>query len=144
MANERIGFSVSLQPADYAPVFLRVAVGATFIYHGFGKVFEGGASGLAAGLGWGALSVPMAWAAALSEFFGGICLVLGLYTRIAAFLIGCVMTVAILKVHLGNGFSQANYGYEWQLLLLCSCISLILTGGRAASLDRVLGERRKG
>lgn len=137
------------QLIDVAPLLLRLSVGATFIAHGYGKVFDGGAARLAGHLGWGGLSLPMAWMAALAEFGGGVLLVAGLFTRVAALGHACVMVVAILKVHVSQGFmmhvpagSAHAGGYEWQLLLLCASVSLMLTGAGSIALDRVQIRRR--
>jgi putative oxidoreductase len=69
----------------------------------------------------------------LVEFVGGLLLITGLATRLAAGLNAIDMTVAILVVHLKNGFS-APMGYEHPLTLLGACICLVLAGGGALSL----------
>ena len=77
---------------------------------------------------------PIAWglAASYAEFFGGICLIFGLGTRIAALLISCVMIVA-LTYHLKNGDSVSVY--EYPLFLLIVAVSIIISGGGNYSLD---------
>ena len=54
------------------------------------------------------MGIPLApvfgTAAVLAEFLGGLALIFGLFTRYAAFFFGCVMAVAVFKVHLHNGF----------------------------------------
>src|SRR5690242_12176717 len=90
----------------WATIPLRLALGAVFIAHGSQKVLGSfGGPGFTtfisgktpfsfmrpAGL-WLAL-------AAFSEFLGGILLVLGLFTRLAAFVLTCTMVTAILGVH---------------------------------------------
>jgi putative oxidoreductase len=45
----------------------------------------------------------LAWAAIAAELLGGVLLALGFLTRVWAFLILCVMGVAIAKVHLHEG-----------------------------------------
>lgn len=71
--------------------------------------------------------------AALAEFFGGLGLILGFLTRIFAFGIFCVMTVAILEVHLKDGFfmnwfltQDKGHGIEYSLTLLLAAASLML------------------
>lgn len=66
----------------------------------------------------------------LVEFVGGILLITGLAPRIAAALNGIDMTVAILAVHLKNGFS-APMGFEHPFTLLGACLCLLLAGGGA-------------
>lgn len=85
-----------------ALLILRIAIGVIFIVHGYGKLF-GGAPGMPAFTGMVAgLGFPMpaffAYAAALSEFLGGIALLLGIGTRIASVLIMIVMVVAFMGV----------------------------------------------
>lgn len=90
------------QCVDIALLILRVAVGVIFIFHGYGKLF-GGAPGMVAFTGMVAkLGFPapalFAYAAAFAEFFGGIAVLLGVFTDVAAILIAIVMLVALVGV----------------------------------------------
>lgn len=120
----------------WGPLFLRLSVGAIFIVHGSQKLFGAfggsGLNGFAGMLGQMGLKPAIAWAVLVGvvEFLGGIVLVLGIKTRFAALLIGIVMVVAIFGVHLKSGF----FGFEFPLVLLGACISLLLTGGGRASI----------
>jgi putative oxidoreductase len=67
------------------------------------------------------------------EFIGGICLILGVLTRAVAGLIACVIAVALVKVHLANGFF-APAGFEYTLLILSACATLFISGGGKFSL----------
>src|SRR5438105_3809024 len=100
-----------LQPL--ALLVLRFVLGAIMIAHGYGKVFGGmqNFSHLVSGLG-----IPgwMAYLSAAAEFGGGILLVLGLITRIAAAAVLVDMLVAISKVHFKNGL-MGQGGYEFPL-----------------------------
>jgi putative oxidoreductase len=82
-------------------LWLRVLCGTGIAYHGYQKVFGGRISMLTQGVA--KLGFPMpeafAWAAALSEFAGGILLVAGLFTRPAAFFVFVTMTVAAFGAH---------------------------------------------
>jgi len=79
-----------------------------------------------------------------AEFFGGIGLILGFLTRIAAFGIGVNMLVAILAVHHIFGFfmnwvdTQKGEGFEYHLLVLTMVAFLMILGAGAFSVDRVL------
>jgi len=77
----------------------------------------------------------MLWAllAGMGEFGGGLLLLLGLFTRLGAFMIAAVMLVAILKVHWGAFFMPA--GSEFAFSLLCSAVALLIAGGGKFSLD---------
>lgn len=87
---------------SYALLALRIAAGAIFIFHGYGKLF-GGAPGMevftamVARIGF-PLPAVFAYAAAFSEFFGGLALVLGIFTRVASVFTGIVMLVALVGV----------------------------------------------
>ena len=80
-------------------------------------------------------------AAAFSEFVGGILVLLGLLTRVGAFLIACVMLTAIIGVHWPNFFAN-NRGFEYPLALLAMALALLIAGGGQASVDRLIGGRR--
>ena len=120
------------QPA--VPLLLRLVLGAIFIAHGFGKI-SGGVDRFATTVNHIGFPMPgvFAWAAALAEFLGGICVLVGLFTRWAALAIAIVMTVAITRVHLHQGLVG---GYEFPLTLLTVAVALMLTGGGPVSFDR--------
>jgi len=130
--------------ANVALTVLRVVVGATFIAHGAQKLFVygfAGVSGAFAQMGIPAAGV-MGPFIALLEFFGGIALVFGLLTRLAAFGLAFDMLGAILLVHLKNGFFMPQ-GYEFVLALFAMSAALAFTGAGEFSLDALIG-RRKG
>ncbi len=133
-----------------APLLLRMAVGSTFIAHGYGKIFERGI--LATADGFAQMGVPMGQALGpvvpVAEFFGGIAVVLGLGTRAWAFLQAWIMAFAIAFVHGSQGFKMhgeimsrggkempVSAGWEWQALLLAACLALVLMGPGRASID---------
>jgi len=118
---------------------VRIAVGIIFFAHGAQKVFSYGFDGVASGFTQMGIPLPYPSAVlvALTELLGGIALVLGLGTRIAAILLAIVMLVAMTTVHLRNGFFLPQ-GYEFTLLLLLSNVGLVLTGSGALALDNLL------
>lgn len=133
--------------AEWSDVPLRAALAATFIVHGWGKLFGGmeGFTGFVASLG-----VPnpalMAWAAVLAELGGGVLLALGLATRLAALGHMCVMAVAITRVHWSQGFKAHGVGgdaagFEWQAALFCMALCLLMRGAGPLSLDRLISRR---
>jgi putative oxidoreductase len=81
-------------------------------------------------------------AAAFSEFLGGVLVILGLLTRVSAFMIACVMLTAIVGVHWPNFFASKR-GYEYPLILLTMALSLLISGGGQASLDLALSRRKR-
>src|SRR6266849_7268450 len=139
--------------STWGTVPLRLSLGIIFIAHGSQKVLgKFGGPGWAT---WTSLSqyVPFSFmrptwlwlgAAALSEFLGGILVLLGLFTRVGAFLIACVMLTAMIGVHWRNGFflAQNSTGIEYTLALLGSALALMIAGGGQASVDRLISRRR--
>ncbi len=121
---------------DLGLLWLRVLMGVGIAYHGYGKVFGGHVSGLAQGVA--AMGFPMpelfAWAAALSEFLGGICVALGLGTRVAAFFVFSTMSVAAFIHHRADPLSVK----ELALAYWTMSGALILLGGGRFSLGRLL------
>jgi len=121
------------------PLILRVVLGAIFIAHGFQKISHGmpDFAHTVAQLGFPLPSL-FAWAAALSEFLGGICVLVGLFTRYAALAIAIVMAVAVAKVHLHEGLVD---GYEFPLTLLTVAVAIVLLGAGPASVDHTVLHR---
>jgi len=130
---------------DTALTVLRVVLGITFIMHGGQKIFVYGFDGVAGSFA--QMGIPAAGLmgpfVALVEFFGGIAIVLGLLTRLAALGLAATMIVAILTVHLKAGFFNPG-GIEFPLSLLGTAITLAITGAGAFSLDALLAKRFAG
>jgi putative oxidoreductase len=135
------GLYESLAPYSYS--FMRVCVGAMLVPHGYAKLFNGGVAGLANGYfaKWG-LAAPLAWAywIALLEFVGGILLAVGFLTRPVALLVVVEMAVAVITVHLPNGFFWTAKGYEYPLLWGLLALAIAWRGGDRLSVDRALGK----
>jgi len=124
---------------DYAPLVLRVVTGLIFAVHGWQKL-QGGLPGVAGFVGSLGFPMPEVFAVLLiaAELVGGILLILGLLTRWAAKSLIIVSLVALVLVHLPNGFSLSTGGYEYILLLLAASVSLALSGPGKWSLDHVV------
>jgi len=131
---------------------LRLVLGVVFFAHGAQKMLGwyggyGFTATMAAFTGGMHIPAPLAFLAIAAEFFGGLGLIFGLLTRIAAFGIFCNMLVAVLKVHLPFGFfmnwmgTNKGEGFEYHLLVLAMTAFLMIRGGGAASLDRLLQSR---
>ncbi len=139
---------------DIATAVLRLVVGVIFFAHGAQKMLGWfGGYGFSGTMGFftGALHIPaiFAFLAIAAEFFGGLGLILGFLTRIAAFGILSNMVVAIAMVHSQFGFfmnwtgAQKGEGYEYHLLVLATTVLLIIRGAGAASFDRLLSSPAK-
>ena len=122
-----------LQPL--ALLVMRLTLGAVMVGHGYHKVF-GGLQHHAQFVA--SLGLP-AWTSYLSsfaEFFGGLLILLGLFTRVAAFAICVDLSVAIAKVHIHNGL-MGNGGYEFPLALATLAFALIFFGAGPIAFDHI-------
>ncbi len=118
---------------------LRLALGAVMIAHGWQKIagHMHGIMGMLSHLG-----IPpwMAYLVVAAEFGGGILVVLGLLTRLAAFAFLIDMLVAISKVHLKNGLTGQG-GFEFPMMLAAVAFALIFFGAGPISLDWLRGSK---
>ncbi|MDN7240708.1 DoxX family protein [Planococcus sp. N028] len=129
---------------DTGLLIIRLVIGLLFAAHGAQKLFGWfGGYGLAGTGGWmDSLGLKpgktMALIAGLSELIGGLLLVLGFLTPLAALLIAGTMVMAIVKVHLPNGLWSTANGYEYNLVILAVVIGLALTGPGQYAVDALL------
>ena len=132
----------------------RLVLGVVFFAHGAQKMLGWfGGYGFTGTMGFftGMLHIPAAFAflAIAAEFFGGLGLLFGLLTRVAAFGICCNMLVAVAMVHHQFGFfmnwagTQKGEGVEFHLLGLAITVFLMIRGAGAASVDRLLSSPAK-
>ena len=121
---------------------LRVSLGAIFIMHGGQKLFVYGFAGVSGAFAQMGIPLPglLGPFTAFVEFVGGIALVLGLLTRLAAVGIGGTMLAAILTVHIKGGFFSPT-GVEFPLSLLGAAIMLVISGAGEFSLDAIVAQR---
>ena len=130
---------------DLALLVIRVFVGITFVLHGGQKLFGwyggGGLKGTKSMMQDLGVAHPglLGWMATLSEAGGGLFILIGLLTPLAAAVIISTMLVAIYTVHWKNGFFNGNRGYEFNLSLIALAVTLILTGAGLVSVDHLLG-----
>jgi putative oxidoreductase len=143
MAMKTISTAV-LRRYDSALLLLRLVVGSVFIAHGAQKLFVQTIPGVMSGFTQGGVPYPEIVAPLVTwvEFFGGIALVLGLLTRIAAFALLVDMIAALVLVHLPNGFFLPS-GIEFVLTLAAVCFAYVIAGAGVYSLDAQLFRRRR-
>ncbi len=136
--------SITASQAGLGITILRIVAGITFAAHGSQKLFGWfGGYGLAGVAQWMesiglAPGYLMALMAGSAEFFGGVALIIGLLVRPAAAVLAVTMLVAILTVHLANGFFMSNNGYEFALALLAISVALVFEGAGKLSIDSKL------
>lgn len=95
----------------------------------------------------GTLGMPFptlnAYLAAGTEALGVVLLTLGLFTRIISIPLIITMLVAIVTVHLHNGFEAGNNGFEIPLYYMIMLFTLLVYGSGRISLDNWLSQKRK-
>jgi putative oxidoreductase len=128
-----VRFLDRLQPL--ALLVLRVVLGVIMIAHGYHKVF-GGLSHHVETVRNTGLPGWLAYCSAGAEFFGGILVLAGLFTRLAALAIFINMSVAVWKVHWHNGLMGGG-GYEYPLSLAAISFALIFLGGGPIALETI-------
>lgn len=77
------------------------------------------------------------------EFFGGLGLIVGLLTPLAAFGVLATMAVAIFKVHWSNGLLAANNGFEYPMTVFFVALYFIMRGAGPISLDALFCKKCK-
>ena len=134
---------------DWVLTMVRVVLGVVLFAHGAPKLL-----GWFGGLGLSAtlrtfrdqLRIPAALACLIiaAEFFGGLGLIVGLLTRVAALAIIVIMAVAILMVHSKFGFfmnwsgNQRGEGFEYHLVVIALAVVVMVEGAGAFSFDSAL------
>jgi putative oxidoreductase len=138
---------------DWTLTLLRLVMGLIFFAHGAQKALGWfGGYGFSGTMGFFTqmmhIPAPFAFLAICAEFLGGLGLIFGALSRIAAFGIAVNMMVAVLLVHSQFGFfmnwtgQQKGEGFEYHLLALVIAIVLMVRGGGAFSVDQALSSRQ--
>lgn len=118
---------------DIIHLGVRAVVGTIFIAHSLGK-FNPGFVGFLNQIG---IPAEIQFFIALAEFVPGILLIIGILTRISASILSVIMLGAIFHVkHATNLTGQG--GYELELLLLVSVLSIIVAGPGRVSLSHIV------
>lgn len=128
------------QLAQYADIPLRIALGIVFIYHGYPKMLTKRGfkehTQTVKSIGFKPAGF-WAFCSAFAEFFGGIAVLIGAFTQIAAALIAINMLVALYAsiFQWGRKFSIINQGYEYEIVLIAAALTLALMGAGQYSID---------
>jgi putative oxidoreductase len=136
---------------DYGITAARLVLGIVFFAHGAQKVLGWwGGYGFTGTMGFfthQGIPAPLAFLAIMAEFLGGLGLIVGALSRIAAFGIFSNMVVAIATVHWPNGFfmnwfgNQKGEGFEYHLLAIALAVVIMIGGSGALSIDRAVARR---
>src|ERR1700760_2951228 len=118
---------------------IRIAVGWNLMIHGWGKVTRGPSAYVKGFSDYGfEPAIVWVWGGLAIEFVGGICLIVGLFTRFWA-AAAAIELALISYLYLPNGFAWLSRGYEYTLMWGLLCFAIALRGGGPYSLDRKLG-----
>lgn len=143
-------------PADWFAIPLRLIVGFGFMQHGYAKLARGAGDFIGV---LHAMGMPLphiaGWATIVVELVGGLLIFVGALVPLASLPMIAVLLVAILTVHLPNGFSSIKLqsfdaagahfgqpGYETDLLYMAGLLALCMGGAGPWSVDGFLQRRR--
>lgn len=118
----------------YAPLLIRIALGAVFIVHGWDKLLDiPGQTEFFADVGVPYPPITI-WVVTFMEFAGGLLVLAGWYTRAGATALVLVMIGAMITFKFSVGFID---GWEFDLVLCLMAISLLLSGPGYPSVDAI-------
>jgi putative oxidoreductase len=133
---------------DYVLTLTRLILGIVFFAHGAQKAlgwFGGyGFSGTLGAFTQAGMPVALGLFVIFVEFFGGLSLIFGLFSRLAGLGITALMLGAIATVHSRVGFfmnwygQQKGEGFEYHLLAIALAVLILVRGAGALSLDRLI------
>ena len=127
--------------APYSYAIMRFATGAVLVPHGVNKILNTPIAKFAPNIAAKGLPFPevLAYLTYFAESVAAVCLAIGLFTRIAAAIIGIEMIVIVILFQWQFGYFWTNRGYEFALLWALLCIAIFFKGGGRYSVDRLIG-----
>jgi putative oxidoreductase len=134
------GFYETMMPIGGAAV--RVIIGIMFLMHVSVKYKIGAAAVAANFMAKNGLEPALACAYIVMalETVGGVCLIIGLFTRFFASALAIEMLVALFAVHFAKGYAAGAGGYEYVLLIGAVCFVIAMRGGGPYSADHYIGK----
>jgi putative oxidoreductase len=126
-----------------ALLLLRLGLGIIFVFHGYPKLFTHTREAMQSFSHMG-FPVYFAYISGVVEFFGGLLLIVGLFTRIAGLLLAIEMAVALVKVHGMISNPMAVDNYQFPLACAAGAFALGTLGAGLISLDHVVFASRGG
>lgn len=129
-------------PVSLALLICRIGLGTVFMFHGAQKLFMAfgghGLEGLIKMYG------PVIGSlVGIGEFFGGLAVLLGVFSRFSAASITVIMLGAIAFVHGKHGFSSADNGFEYNFALICLALPILIAGPGRIALAKFLPAKVK-
>jgi putative oxidoreductase len=139
-----LGLQPLAQGAGFAPLILRVMAGIIMVVHGWQKLQGGPANFGSQALANLGVPLPgfMGYVVTFVELIGGILLIVGLISRLAALILAIEMVFTTLLVKINVGFigsPGSGAGAEFDLILLAAFLAILLVGPGRLSLDELLG-----
>ena len=133
------GLYQAFSPYSYS--FMRFATGAILLPHGVTKILNTPMEKFAPNIAAKGLPFPEAlgYLTYFAESVAAACLAIGLFTRIAAAMIGIEMLVIVFLFQWQFGYFWTVRGYEFALLWLLLCIAIFFKGGGRYSVDHMIG-----
>jgi putative oxidoreductase len=127
--------------APYSYAIMRFAAGAVLVPHGVNKILNTPIAKFAPNIAAKGLPFPevLAYLTYFAESVAAVCLAIGLFTRIAAAIIGIEMIVIVILFQWQFGYFWTNRGYEFALLWALLCIAIFFKGGGRYSVDHLIG-----
>jgi putative oxidoreductase len=134
------GFYATMSPI--AGTLVRIVVGIMFLMHVQGKFHAGPAAIATNIMAKDGLEPALLWAYVVMalETIGGICLIIGLFTRFFAAALAIEMLIALLVHHLAKGYAAGGGGYEYVLLIGAVLFTIAMRGGGPYSVDAKIGK----
>lgn len=130
-----------VESREIASLPARLALGASMLYHGVGKLRSPGETGQ----GFESIGLrpgkPWALAVGAAECAAGILTISGIGTRLASVLVLVTQANAIDKVHKPKGYDVAKGGFEYNLALMAIATGLLIAGPGRPSMRAWLARR---
>ena len=129
-------------PQAWGKALLRITLGIIFVVHGYRHFAHGGraTASFIAKMGFPVeFSATLAWYLIIVHVVGGALMVIGFWTRLAAFLQLPIMVSAVALLHAKEGFDEL----EFPLLVLVATVAVVLLGPGTLAVDRGAGGGRR-
>src|SRR4051794_36020807 len=143
---------LSFTPNDYALAFARIVTGIVLFAHGAQKMlgwFGGyGFKGTLGAFTQAGMPVALGLFVIFVEFFGGLSLIFGLFSRLAGLGITALMLGAVATVHIKFGLfmnwygQQKGEGFEYHLIAIALAVLILVRGAGALSVDGLINGRQ--
>jgi putative oxidoreductase len=128
--------------APYSYSFMRFVTGAILVPHGVVKVMSGDIARYTTNIGGKGLPAAelLSYLVFFTESFGALFLAIGLFTRVAAAMVGIQMLVIAFVWQWRFGYFWTERGYEFALMWGLLCVAIFFRGGGRYSVDHYIGK----